>query len=69
LLEVEENRAGAFYTKMAKLYILKYGYEPADYQDLEYDVEDPPDEMADEVVHEVLTQEEKELRATYRKTL
>ncbi|KAJ7832280.1 hypothetical protein B0H13DRAFT_2371029 [Mycena leptocephala] len=69
LLEAEENRAGAFYTKMTKLYILKYGYDLADDQDLEQDVEDPPDAMADAVVYEVLDQAQIDFRAQYRKTL
>ncbi|KAJ7817253.1 hypothetical protein B0H14DRAFT_3474731 [Mycena olivaceomarginata] len=34
------------------LYVKKYGYHLADDQDLAEDVEDPPDEAADEVVHE-----------------
>ncbi|KAJ7711976.1 hypothetical protein B0H16DRAFT_1744594 [Mycena metata] len=43
---------GAFYTKMARLYALKYGYHLKDDQDLAVDVEDPPDEAANVVVNE-----------------
>jgi hypothetical protein len=67
--ESEANRAGAFYTKMSKLFVKKYGWHLADDQDLAEDVEDPPDEAADEVVHELMSPEEQEFCAQYMKTL
>ncbi|KAK7017234.1 hypothetical protein R3P38DRAFT_3201625 [Favolaschia claudopus] len=51
LRESEAGRAGQFYTKMAKLFVRKYGCDLNDDQDLAVDVEDPPDEAANEVVH------------------
>ncbi|KAJ7809287.1 hypothetical protein B0H14DRAFT_2608181 [Mycena olivaceomarginata] len=69
LRESEANRLGAFYSKMSKLYVKKYGYHLADDQDLAGDVEDPPDEAADEVVHEVMLPEEQEFRTEYTKNL
>jgi hypothetical protein len=69
LREAEAHRAGPFYRKMVKLYILKYGYHLADNQDLAEDVDDPPDSAANEVVHEVLTEEEKTFRQEYAKKL
>ncbi|KAJ6476008.1 hypothetical protein C8R47DRAFT_1220475 [Mycena vitilis] len=69
LRESEANRAGAFYTKMAKLYFKKYGYHLADNQDLAVDVADPPDSAANEVVHEKRSKEETEFRAASLKTV
>ncbi|KAJ7255784.1 hypothetical protein B0H12DRAFT_1232953, partial [Mycena haematopus] len=69
LRESDAHRTSAFYTKMAKLYVKKYGYNLADDQDLAVDVEDPPDSAADEVVHEILSPEEQASRAAYHKTL
>ncbi|KAJ7029325.1 hypothetical protein C8F04DRAFT_1264987 [Mycena alexandri] len=69
LKQAEDGQAGTFYTKMMKLYIKKYGYQLADDEDFAMDVEDPPDEAADEVVHERLTPEEQNFRAAYTKTL
>ncbi|KAJ7033528.1 hypothetical protein C8F04DRAFT_1183975 [Mycena alexandri] len=43
--------AGEFYTKMARLYVLKYGYNLRDNEDLAVDVDDPPDEAANVVVN------------------
>ncbi|KAJ7207759.1 hypothetical protein B0H12DRAFT_1243079 [Mycena haematopus] len=63
----DAHRSGAFYTKVAKLYVKKYGYDLADDQDLAVDVEDPPDSAADEVVHEMLSPEELAPRAAYHK--
>ncbi|KAJ7798678.1 hypothetical protein B0H14DRAFT_3492276 [Mycena olivaceomarginata] len=54
---------------MAKLFIKKYGRDIRDDQDLAEDVADPPDEAANEVVHEVLTEEEQAFRADHLKTL
>ncbi|KAJ7875003.1 hypothetical protein B0H14DRAFT_2569033 [Mycena olivaceomarginata] len=54
---------------MTKLYIGKYGRHLADNQDLEFDVPDPEDSAADEVVHEVLDEAEKEFCAEHLKTL
>ncbi|KAJ7363061.1 hypothetical protein DFH08DRAFT_951265 [Mycena albidolilacea] len=50
---------------MAKLYLKKYGYHLANDEDLTENIEDPPDSAADEVVHEVMTQEEKVFCAKY----
>ncbi|KAJ7301194.1 hypothetical protein DFH08DRAFT_978973 [Mycena albidolilacea] len=69
LRESEANCSGAFYSKMSKLYVKKYGYHLADDQDLAEDVEDPPDEAADEVVHEVMLPEEQQFRVQYTKNL
>jgi hypothetical protein len=69
LREADTNRAGEFYKKMAKLYVKKYGMHLADDQDLEFDIEDPPDSTAEEVVHEVSSEEEQAFRTAYMKTL
>ncbi|KAJ7117955.1 hypothetical protein C8R43DRAFT_960459 [Mycena crocata] len=58
LKAMEEGSQSVFYTKMAKLYVLKYGRELADKEDFEFDVMDPPDELANRVVNEVLSTEE-----------
>ncbi|KAJ7438839.1 hypothetical protein B0H11DRAFT_1634609, partial [Mycena galericulata] len=65
----EDKSTGPFYTKMAKLFVLKYGYALADDEDFECDVEDPPDELADVVVHEALDPEEATFRSEYKKKL
>ncbi|KAJ7310819.1 hypothetical protein DFH08DRAFT_974219 [Mycena albidolilacea] len=69
LREAEAKRSGLFYTKIGKLFIKKYGYHLRDDQDLAVDVADPPDSAANEVVHEILTEEEKSFRADYLQTL
>jgi hypothetical protein len=69
LRECEAKKSGQFYTKMAKLYIKKYGRHLVDDQDLEFDVPDPKDSAADEVVHEVLDDTEKQFCAEHLKTL
>ncbi|KAJ7058603.1 hypothetical protein C8F01DRAFT_1304260 [Mycena amicta] len=69
LREAEAGRSSQFYLKMAKLYILKYGRNLADDQDLSVDIEDPPDDAANLVVHEALTAEEEASRAAYLKLL
>ncbi|KAJ7306866.1 hypothetical protein DFH08DRAFT_975891 [Mycena albidolilacea] len=69
LREAEKKRAGAFYTKIAKLYLKKYGYHLGDNQDLAVDIADPPDSAADEVIHEQLSDSEQQFRAEYLKTL
>jgi hypothetical protein len=69
LRALEEGKTGDYYQKMGKLFIVKYGWHLADDQDLEYDVEDPPDEAAEMVVHETLTPEEQEFRTSYQKIL
>jgi hypothetical protein len=65
----EAKRTGPFYTKMAKLYVKKYGLHLADDQDLAVDIKDPPDSAANKVMHKVLSKEEQEFRAVYHKTL
>ncbi|KAJ7864437.1 hypothetical protein B0H14DRAFT_3603594 [Mycena olivaceomarginata] len=54
LREFKAKRSGVFYSKMAKLYIKKYRRHLTDDQDLEFDIPDPTNDAADEVVHEVL---------------
>ncbi|KAJ7754664.1 hypothetical protein DFH07DRAFT_959686 [Mycena maculata] len=60
---------GDLYTKLAKLFCLKYGYDMADDEDLEFDIPNPPDELADVVVNEVLAEGEAERRSEYKKLL
>jgi hypothetical protein len=50
----EGKLAGDFYTKMAKLYTAKYGYDMADGEDFQNDVADPPDWVANHVANEKL---------------
>ncbi|KAJ7888647.1 hypothetical protein B0H14DRAFT_3714875 [Mycena olivaceomarginata] len=69
LRETEAGKASQFYIKMVKLYIKKYGRHLADDQDFAFDVADPPDKAANEVVHEVLDSEEEAFRKAYLKTL
>ncbi|KAJ7829639.1 hypothetical protein B0H14DRAFT_3465465 [Mycena olivaceomarginata] len=69
LREAEANRSGSFYEKMAKKFVLKYGYHLADQKDLAEDVTDPKDEQVDEVVHEQLTAEEQQFRPKFMKAL
>jgi hypothetical protein len=59
---VQADRAGAFYTKVAKLFILKYGWAFDLRLDLENDTEDPDDETAEEIEEEdnTLSDEENE---------
>ncbi|KAJ7493549.1 hypothetical protein FB451DRAFT_1387715 [Mycena latifolia] len=65
----EKNEAGAFYTRMARLYTLKYGYALGDNEDLATDIADLPDSEADKVVHEALAPEEAEARAKHFRKL
>ncbi|KAJ7902359.1 hypothetical protein B0H13DRAFT_1882605 [Mycena leptocephala] len=58
----ENKNAGDFYSKMAKLYTAKYGFELADDEDFEVDVADPPDWVADKVVNVRLSAEETKMR-------
>ncbi|KAJ6549006.1 hypothetical protein B0H19DRAFT_1265778 [Mycena capillaripes] len=67
--ESEADRAGEFYTKVAKLYLKKYPWDLADNEDYAFDFEDPPDSAADEVVHEVLDPEIEKTRVESMKTL
>jgi hypothetical protein len=58
-LQASENKtAGDFYTKVARLYAAKYGWDLDGDEDFEYDVEDPLDWVANKVVNERLTVEE-----------
>ncbi|KAJ7129688.1 hypothetical protein C8R44DRAFT_872922 [Mycena epipterygia] len=59
-----KNQVGGFYTKMARLFILKYGYI-ADDEDLDAEVEDPDEELTNHVVHEKVSDEEGAFRAKY----
>ncbi|KAJ6534062.1 hypothetical protein DFH09DRAFT_1325501 [Mycena vulgaris] len=65
----KQNKVGPFYTKMACLFTLKYGYELANNEDLEHNIADPPDSEADRVLHEVLTTEEAEFCSRHFKRL
>jgi hypothetical protein len=69
LRESEAKKSGAFYSKMVKLYIKKYGCHLIDDQDLQFDIPDPTDEAADEVMHEVLDEAEEKFRAEHLKAL
>jgi hypothetical protein len=69
LRERDAKRSGAFYSKITKLYLKKYGYRMRDDQDLAEDLEDPPDSAANEVIHEILDEREKAFRDEYTKTL
>ncbi|KAJ7350498.1 hypothetical protein DFH08DRAFT_806552 [Mycena albidolilacea] len=69
LREVEANLVGAFYTKICKLYVIKYGYDMADDQDLAVDVEDPDDSAADAVVHEKVSEDVQAVRTKFLATL
>ncbi|KAJ7025442.1 hypothetical protein C8F04DRAFT_1269179 [Mycena alexandri] len=64
----DKQAAGAFYTKMARLYVIKYGYTLRDNEDLLVDVADPPDKAANEVVNQRVSPENDE-RAKYHKNL
>ncbi|KAJ6508189.1 hypothetical protein C8R45DRAFT_921961 [Mycena sanguinolenta] len=52
-----------------KIYAKKYGVHLADNEDLADDVEDSPDSVVDEVVHEVLSGEEVEFCVSYMRSL
>ncbi|KAJ7694512.1 hypothetical protein B0H14DRAFT_2650966 [Mycena olivaceomarginata] len=65
----EQKVAGAFYMKMAKLYIIKYGCHLAADDDFAYDVADPPDWVANKVVNEQLSPEETMFRQEYHTIL
>ncbi|KAJ7736962.1 hypothetical protein DFH07DRAFT_966643 [Mycena maculata] len=69
LCHAEKKDSGVFYTKIAKLFVLKYGYDLGDDKDFEVDVEDPPDEAAEMVMHEILPEGEGERRSAYKKNL
>ncbi|KAJ7357904.1 hypothetical protein DFH08DRAFT_953111 [Mycena albidolilacea] len=58
----EKKVAGDFYTKMTRLYTVKYGRGLADDEDFEFNVADPPDWVANKVVNERLTPEETKFR-------
>ncbi|KAJ7809733.1 hypothetical protein B0H14DRAFT_2607887 [Mycena olivaceomarginata] len=63
LWELEADRVGLFYTKVAKLYFKKYGYYLEDDQDFAVNIADPPDLAADNIVQEMLSPEEVMFRA------
>ncbi|KAJ7099209.1 hypothetical protein C8R44DRAFT_747893 [Mycena epipterygia] len=64
-----KKTSGTFYTKMAKLFTAKYGFELKDEEDFEHDVEDPPDSVVDKVVNQRLAPEVAEARQTYHAKL
>ncbi|KAJ7077194.1 hypothetical protein C8R44DRAFT_896376 [Mycena epipterygia] len=59
LAAAEKKTTGALYTKLAKLYTLKYSFDMKDNKDFETDFEDPPDEAADGIVHGLVPEEAK----------
>ncbi|KAJ7256376.1 hypothetical protein C8J57DRAFT_1517544 [Mycena rebaudengoi] len=63
------HQVGPFYTKMVKLYVKMYGYFIGDNEDLEEDIEDPPDSAADIVVNERLSEEEAVFWAEFHQNL
>jgi hypothetical protein len=65
----EHKLAGAFYTKMAKLYIVKYSCHLGADEDFACDVADPPDWVANKIVNERLSPEETKFRQEYHTTL
>ncbi|KAJ6475386.1 hypothetical protein C8R45DRAFT_935014 [Mycena sanguinolenta] len=48
----DKSAIARFYTKLTRLYFIKYGTELGDNEDLAVDVEDLPDDAANEVVNE-----------------
>ncbi|KAJ7194375.1 hypothetical protein B0H12DRAFT_1082447 [Mycena haematopus] len=64
----EARKTGEFYTKLARLYTAKYGFNLGDNEDFAVDVVDPPDWVANKVVNERLTAEEAASRQAYWKT-
>ncbi|KAJ7740332.1 hypothetical protein B0H16DRAFT_1758051 [Mycena metata] len=62
LVASQNNGSGGFYTKAAKLFAVKYGFELEDNEDFEFDVADPPDWVANKVVNERLSPEETAFR-------
>ncbi|KAJ7114742.1 hypothetical protein C8R44DRAFT_740117 [Mycena epipterygia] len=68
MLASEAKTTGDLYTKLAKLYTLKYGFELQDDEDFESDIEDPPDYMAD-VVESGLSTEDGLFQSDYRDKL
>ncbi|KAJ7711945.1 hypothetical protein B0H14DRAFT_3524242 [Mycena olivaceomarginata] len=69
LREVEANLVGAFYMKICKLYVIKYRYDMADDQDLAVNMEDPDNSVADEVVHEKVSEDVQAVRTKFLATL
>ncbi|KAJ7030418.1 hypothetical protein C8F04DRAFT_1186824 [Mycena alexandri] len=64
----QNNGSGSFYTKMSKLFTVKYGFTLEDNEDFESDVADPPDWVANNVVNQQLSEEETAARQkTYAK--
>ncbi|KAJ7702610.1 hypothetical protein B0H14DRAFT_3527195 [Mycena olivaceomarginata] len=68
LLAHQKKTAGTFYTKMTKLFTVKYGWHLEDDEDFEVDVTDPPDWVANKVVNEQLTPEEEKYRQEFHTT-
>lgn len=67
LSAAQKEKAGAFYTKVARLYLLKYGDLP-EKDDLEDDIEDPEDDTLDldEDEDEGTEDEQEEKRAKFK---
>lgn len=68
VLASEAKTTGDLYTKLAKLYTLKYGFELQDDEDFETDIEDPPEYMAD-IVESGLSPEEGVVQSEYHEKL
>lgn len=64
-------KAGQFYSNITKLFIKKYGYDLPLHEDLEVDVEDPPDECVDDEdpEQEDMDEEEAERRSEIYNTI
>ncbi|KAJ7897381.1 hypothetical protein B0H13DRAFT_2337915 [Mycena leptocephala] len=69
LLAHENKTPGEFYTKVARLFTAKYGWELGEDEDFEEDVEDPPDWVSDKVVNERLSPEETKSRQKFHDKL
>lgn len=66
LKAAETKGLGDFYTKVAQLYELKYGFDLKDDQDMVPDVPDPADEEANKVVHKRDSPEEEEKQKLHK---
>ncbi|KAJ7082102.1 hypothetical protein B0H15DRAFT_803461 [Mycena belliarum] len=64
-----QQQLANFYSEIANLYILKYGYNMANNEDLAEDIEDPVDPNTRIPGSEDLTREEAETRSAYTKNL
>ncbi|KAJ7264466.1 hypothetical protein B0H12DRAFT_1068719 [Mycena haematopus] len=65
----QQKTVGEFYTRIAKLYVVKYGMDLKDDEDFACDVADPPDWVANKVVNERLSVEETKARQDFHTKL